>query len=224
MLCHLQIRHLAIVKSLEIDWSRGMTAITGETGAGKSIAIDALSLALGERAEAAMVRPGCDKAEVIATFDVTHLPSVQKWLAKNDLSVENECIIRRIISKEGRSRAYVNGSQVPLSQIRQVGELLVSIHGQHAHQLLAKSEYQQQLIDQYANHSELLAKVKGQYRQWRTLEKEYQSLLEKQAQRDSQKQLLEYQVSELDEFALQPGEFEQIEEEPQTPQSWPRIA
>lgn len=213
MLCHLQIRSLAIVKSLEIEWSPGMTAITGETGAGKSIAIDALSLALGERGEAAMVRPGSDKAEVIATFDISYLPNVTKWLVKNDLNDENDCILRRVISKEGRSRAYINGSQVPLQQVKQMAELLVSIHGQHAHQLLAKSEYQQQLLDQYAGHDNLLVAVKKQYRHSKSIEKEYQTLLKQQSERDSQKQLLEYQVSELNEFALQTGEYEQIEEE-----------
>ena len=213
MLCHLQIRSLAIVKSLEIDWSAGMTAITGETGAGKSIAIDALSLALGERAEAAMVRPGSDKAEVIATFDVAHLPQVQQWLTENQLSNDHECILRRVISKEGRSRAYVNGSQIPLAQVRQLAEKLVSIHGQHAHQLLAKTEYQQQLVDQYAGHDELLATVGKHHKQIRTLEKEHQELLKRQSERDSQKQLLEYQVSELDDFGLAEGEFESIEEE-----------
>jgi DNA repair protein RecN (Recombination protein N) len=213
MLCHLQIRSLAIVKSLEIDWSAGMTAITGETGAGKSIAIDALSLALGERAEAAMVRPGSDKAEVIATFDISKLDNVKDWLNANELGCGNECILRRVVSKEGRSRAYINGSAVPLQQIKQVAELLVSIHGQHAHQLLAKPEYQQQLIDQYAGHDKLLDGVKLQYRHLRHIEKEYQQLLTAQSERNSQKQLLEYQVQELDEFSLQPLEYEQIEEE-----------
>lgn len=213
MLCHLQVRNLAIVKAIEIDWSPGMTAITGETGAGKSIAIDALSLALGERAEAAMVRPDSDKAEVIATFDITRLPKVIQWLQQNELSVENECIIRRVISKEGRSRAYINGSQVPLSQVKQIAERLVSIHGQHAHQLLAKPDHQQQLIDQYAGHDKLISAVKKHYQQVKTLEKEHQTLLKAQVERNSQKQLLEYQVQELDEFSIQPGEFEQIEEE-----------
>jgi DNA repair protein RecN (Recombination protein N) len=213
MLCHLQIRSLAIVKSLEIEWSPGMTAITGETGAGKSIAIDALSLALGERAEASMVRPGSDKAEVIATFDVSKLEGVKRWLIDNELSAEDDCIIRRVISKEGRSRAYINGTQVPLQQVKQIAEQLVSIHGQHAHQLLAKPEYQQQLLDQYAGHDVVLEAVKKHYRHWRTIEKEYEALLKQQSERDSQKQLLEYQVSELDEFSLQPDEFVQIEEE-----------
>lgn len=213
MLCHLQIRDLAIVKSLEIDWSTGMTAITGETGAGKSIAIDALSLALGERAEAAMVRPGSSKAEVIATFDIHKLPLVARWLTDNELSHEDDCIIRRVISKEGRSRAYINGSQVPLAQVRDLGEKLVSIHGQHAHQLLAKSEYQQQLLDQYAGHDKLLQNVKHSYKQWRSLQKEHDQLLQAQTERESQKQLLEYQVNELDEFAPLEGEYGQIEEE-----------
>lgn len=216
MLSHLQIRSLAIVKSLEIDWSPGMTAITGETGAGKSIAIDALSLALGERAEAAMVRPGSEKAEVIATFDISQQSAVSRWLAANELNDEDDCVIRRVISKEGRSSAYINGTKVPLQQIRQLGEQLVSIHGQHAHQLLAKPEYQQQLLDMYADHDNLLAAVKKQYQHCRQIEKEFEQLSRQQSERDSQKQLLEYQVSELDEFALQPGEFSQVEEEHKT--------
>ncbi len=220
MLSHLQIRSLAIVKSLEIDWSAGMTAITGETGAGKSIAIDALSLALGERAEAAMVRPGSEKAEVIATFDISQQPKVRQWLQDNELTDEDDCIIRRIISREGRSKAYINGSKVPLQQIRQLGEQLISIHGQHAHQLLAKTEYQQQLLDLYASqgssHGALLNTVNKQYQHWREIEKEFATLKRQQSERDSQKQLLEYQVSELNEFALQSGEFEQIEEEHKT--------
>ncbi|MFT4924492.1 MAG: DNA repair protein RecN (Recombination protein N) [Phenylobacterium sp.] len=224
MLSHLQIRSLAIVKSLEIDWSPGMTAITGETGAGKSIAIDALSLVIGERAEAAMVRPGSDKAEVIATFDISQQPTVQQWLSDKELSSEcngegngqSDCIVRRVISKEGRSKAYINGTTVPLQQVKQLGEQLVSIHGQHAHQLLAKPEYQQQLLDLYADHTDLLAAVKKQYQHCHAIEKEFEQLSSEQSIRDSQKQLLEYQVSELDEFALQPGEFTQIEDEHKT--------
>lgn len=213
MLCYLQIRHLAIVKALEIDWSPGMTTITGETGAGKSIAIDALSLALGGRAEAAMVRPDCAQAEVIATFDISHLPMVKTWLNEQDLNADNECILRRIISKEGRSKAYINGSQVPLSQVKQVAQLLVNIHGQHAHQLLSKAEHQLHLIDQYAAHDTLLQRVAQRYRQLKSLEKEYHNLCQAQSARTSQQQLLEYQVQELDDFALNPGEFVQIEEE-----------
>jgi DNA repair protein RecN (Recombination protein N) len=216
MLSHLQIRSLAIVKSLEVDWSPGMTAITGETGAGKSIAIDALSLALGERAEASMVRPGSEKAEVTATFDISQQPTVKQWLTQHELTCEDDCIIRRVVSKEGRSKAYINGSTVPLLQVRQLGEQLISIHGQHAHQLLAKPEYQQQLLDLYAGHNDLLVAVKKHYQNWHRVEKEFEKLTAQQSERDSQKQLLEYQVTELNEFALQPGEYLQIEEEHKT--------
>ena len=136
MLLQLNIQNFAIVKSLDIDWQSGMTTITGETGAGKSIAIDALGLCLGERATTNVVRPNSKKAELAATFETQHNTNVQQWLKQHDLLLESssECILRRVISAEGRSKAYINGSQVPLVQLKEVGQLLINIHGQHDHQ------------------------------------------------------------------------------------------
>lgn len=216
MLCHLEISNLAIVKHVEVDWRAGMTTITGETGAGKSIGIDALSLCLGSRADASLVRPGANKTEITATFDISKQPEAKQWLEHEQLSqtdTPNDCLIRRVVSKEGRSRAYINGSQVPLQQLRTFGEHLISIHGQHAHQLILKPEHQRNLIDQYANHTELLTSTHTHYKSWKTLVNEQKLLIENYEKQQAQKQLLEYQVNELNEFDLQENEWEALEQE-----------
>src|SRR5690606_5051754 len=166
MLIHLSVRQFAIVKSLDIEFKQGMTAITGETGAGKSIAIDALGLCLGERAEASMVRPGADKAEVTAIFSIHNLPAARQWLDQHELlsDDENECIIRRVISAEGRSRAFINGSPAPLQLLKSLGHYLVSIHGQHAHQQLLKPDQQRILLDHFGQLEQPLQQVKNDFR------------------------------------------------------------
>lgn len=213
MLLQLNIQNFAIVKSLDIDWQSGMTTITGETGAGKSIAIDALGLCLGDRATTNVVRPNSNKAELAATFETKNNISAQQWLTQHDLLLEStsECILRRVISAEGRSKAYINGSQVPLVQLKEVGQLLINIHGQHDHQLIVKSSQQCKLLDDYADHKPMLDEVKHYYQQWHKLNKELTLLQQNKQQREAQQQLLQYQVSELDEFALQTGEFETLE-------------
>ena len=217
MLTQLTVQNFAIVQFLELEFRAGMTTITGETGAGKSIAIDALGLCLGERADANMIRLNTDKAEVSARFNLNDTPHAKTWLKNNDLentiSDENECLLRRTISKEGRSRAYVNGTPVPLSQLKSLGHLLVNIHGQQAHQSLLKNDIQLSIIDEYADHHALLQKVKDTYQGWfflnKKLKQQQLSLQEKQAR----KQLLEYQIEELNEFALTENEFQTIEQE-----------
>ncbi len=213
MLLQLNIQNFAIVKSLDIDWQSGMTTITGETGAGKSIAIDALGLCLGERATTNVVRPNCKKAELAATFETKHNLSAQQWLTQHDLILESdsECILRRVISSEGRSKAYINGSQVPLVQLKEIGQLLINIHGQHDHQLIVKSSQQCKLLDEYAEHPTLLDAVKHYSKQWHKLNKELTQLQENKIQREAQQQLIQYQVNELDEFSPQQGEFETLE-------------
>ncbi|CCQ12229.1 DNA repair protein RecN [Pseudoalteromonas luteoviolacea B = ATCC 29581] len=214
MLVSLEINNYAIVSDLVIDWREGMTSITGETGAGKSIAIDALSLCLGERADAQSIRPGADKAEIAAYFDVRNLPFAQAYLKEHVLENEDhECILRRVVCKNGRSKNYINGVSVTAAQLRDLGELLVSIHGQHAHQLLLKNDHQLELLDAYAGHTALLKSVKASFNEVQKLAKAIAVLENEQQQLSAQKQLLEYQVAELDEFALQPGEFEDIETE-----------
>jgi len=213
MLLQLNIQNFAIVKSLDIDWQSGMTTITGETGAGKSIAIDALGLCLGDRASTNIVRPNCKKAELAATFETQANISAQQWLAQHDLLLDSssECILRRVISAEGRSKAYINGSQVPLVQLKEVGQLLINIHGQHDHQLIVKSSQQCKLLDEYADHKPILDEVKHYYQQWHKLSKELTLLQQNKQQREAQQQLLQYQVNELNEFSLQQGEFETLE-------------
>ncbi|WP_394176660.1 DNA repair protein RecN [Thalassotalea litorea] len=211
MLTNLSIRNFAIVSHVEIDWQQGMTTITGETGAGKSIAIDALGLCLGERATTSVVRPGSDKAELIASFDVGTNKKAKDWLTQQELNDDNDCIIRRLINGEGRSKAYINGTPVPLAQLKILGQLLINIHGQHDHQLLLKSTEQRQLLDDYAQHHGLLDELRFFQKQWRHKNNELNALLESQQQRQAQQQLLQYQVKELDEFSLQDGEFSQLE-------------
>ena len=213
MLCHLHISNFAIVRALEIDWASGMSTITGETGAGKSIAIDALSLCLGERADAGVVRPGADKADIVASFDISKLQSAQQWLAEQDLAMGHECIVRRVVSSEGRSRGYINGVQVPAQQLKALGQHLLSIHGQHAHQQLLKQDYQRQLLDAFAANTSTRDATRSAWREWQQLQREYTDLQQSQQQRDAQRQLLEYQVAELDNFAPQDNEYPQLEAE-----------
>ncbi|MFV9688576.1 DNA repair protein RecN [Pantoea sp. KXB45] len=213
MLAQLTISNFAIVRELDIDFQRGMTAITGETGAGKSIAIDALGLCLGGRADADMVRQGASRADLCARFQLKSSPSAQRWLTENHLDDGNECLLRRVISADGRSRGFINGTAVPLSQLRDLGQLLIQIHGQHAHQLLLKPEHQKHLLDAYAGHDDLLQQMRASYQTWhqscRTL-----ALHQQQAQeREARRELLQYQLKELNDFAPQQGEYEQIDEE-----------
>ena len=213
MLTQLTIQNFAIVKFLELELHAGMTCITGETGAGKSIAIDALGLCLGERAEATMVRPGAERTELAARFSLANNPAARDWLAAQELLDDDECLLRRVITCEGRSRAYINGAPVPLAQLKSLGQLLINIHGQHAHQLLLKPDHQLTILDGYAGHHSLLEATRQHYQQWRQLQNERVRLQQYKSQREARRQLLEYQVEELDTFALQPGEYEEIEQE-----------
>ncbi|NKF49754.1 DNA repair protein RecN [Shewanella sp. WXL01] len=213
MLCQLNINNFAIVRFLELDFKAGMTSITGETGAGKSIAIDALGLCLGNRVDTNSVRAGASKAEVSARFTLDDVPLAKRWLEDNDLDLDDDCILRRTISAEGRSRAYINGNPVPVTQLKSLGQLLVGIHGQHAHHAMLKSEHQLTLLDAYANHKMLLDAVSNSYQRSRQIEQELKQLEQAQHERLARKQLLQYQVEELDEFNLGATEFIEIEQE-----------
>ncbi|WP_028024594.1 DNA repair protein RecN [Enterovibrio calviensis] len=213
MLAHITIQNFAIVKALELDFHSGMTTITGETGAGKSIAIDALGLCLGDRADASMVRPGEDKAEIVTMFHLQNNPAARRWLEDNELTDGDECILRRVITKEGRSRAFINGSPVPASQQKSLGQHLINIHGQHAHQLLMRNDFQLTLLDQYAGHQHLLVTMRQRYQEWRAKRNELKQLEKNKEAFEAQKQLLEYQVSELNELALGETEYPDLEEE-----------
>ena len=213
MLTQLTISNFAIVRELEIDFQAGMTAITGETGAGKSIAIDALGLCLGNRSEASMVRHGAARADICARFSLRDAPAAQQWLEQNQLDDQHECLLRRVISNDGRSRGFINGTAIPLSQLRELGQLLIQIHGQHAHQLLMKSEHQKQLLDAFTHQQTLFTDMRTAYQQWH---KSCNQLLQYQQQsieREARNQLLQYQLKELHEFAPQKGEYEQLDAE-----------
>ncbi|MCL4690423.1 MAG: AAA family ATPase, partial [Burkholderiales bacterium] len=152
MLRALSLRDFVIVEALDIELATGFTALTGETGAGKSILVDALGLVLGARAEPAAIRAGADRADIAAEFDLGGAPAARAWLAANDLEDEggDSCLLRRTIDRAGRSRGFVNGRPATAAQLRDLGELLVDIHGQHEHQWLARRDYQRQLLDAFA--------------------------------------------------------------------------
>ncbi|WES67173.1 DNA repair protein RecN [Superficieibacter sp. HKU1] len=213
MLAQLTISNFAIVRELEIDFHSGMTAITGETGAGKSIAIDALGLCLGGRAEADMVRAGASRADLCARFSLKDTPAALRWLEANQLEDGRECLLRRVISSDGRSRGFINGTAVPLSQLRELGQLLIQIHGQHAHQLLIKPDHQKNLLDGYAGEVELTQRMTEHYRQWHQSCRALAQHQQQSHDRAARAELLQYQLKELNEFHPQAGEFEQIDEE-----------
>lgn len=198
MLQRLAIQDYAIVERLELDFESGFTVFTGETGAGKSILVDALALALGERADAVVVRAGAERAEVIAEFSVCDRSEFCAWLEDRDLAGdEGICLLRRIVDVSGRSRAYVNGRNVTLQQLREAGEYLVDIHGQHAHQSLLKSSVQRDMLDGLAGTESLAGEVAAAYRTWAALRKARVQFEENRAEIDSQRDNLSWQVNEL---------------------------
>lgn len=213
MLSQLTISNFAIVRELDIDFHAGMTAITGETGAGKSIAIDALGLCLGGRAEADMVRAGAPRADLCARFLLKDTPQAVQWLEENQLEDGSECLLRRVISSDGRSRGFINGTAVPLSQLRDLGQLLIQIHGQHAHQLLLKPEHQKALLDGYACEHSLTRKMRESWKVWNQHCRDLAQHQQLSQERAARAELLQYQLKELNEFAPQAGEFALIDEE-----------
>lgn len=213
MLTHLQIRDFVIVDHLELEFSAGMIAITGETGAGKSIMVDALGLLLGDRAESSIIKQGAERAEISASFDISHLTNVQNWLTENDLSMDGDCHLRRLISNNGRSRAYINGALQPLQSLKTLGELLVDIHSQHEHQSLLKRELQRQLLDNYAGNHSLVANVSENYRTWSKLQQRLDELNRDDKERDARLDLLKFQIQELETLALADNELAELENE-----------
>ena len=213
MLRHLTIRDFVIVDRLELEFAAGFGALTGETGAGKSILIDALALALGERADAGVVRAGCDKADVAATFDIGKLPQVGAWLAANDLEAEDEVILRRVLDAGGRSRGYINGSPATAQQLREVGEFLVDIHGQHAHQSLLRADAQRVLLDSHAGLTASAQQVATAYRSWRDALQILQSASTGAEALEREREQLEWQVRELDTLAFSGAEWAELEVE-----------
>ena len=216
MLTQLTINNFAIVRQLEIELAKGMSVITGETGAGKSIAIDALGLCLGQRIETSMVREGQERAEICTTFFIEPTNPAYQWLQEQELQDPDnpsDCILRRVINADGRSKAFINSTPVSASQLKEIGQYLIHINGQHASQLLLKNDYQLQLVDTFAHHNDLLAQMREDYRVWKNLQTQVKNFQQKVAENEAKKQLLQYQVEELDEFALRPNEYLELEED-----------
>lgn len=209
MLTHIHIKNLAIVSSLELELRPGMTTLTGETGAGKSILVDALGLVLGERADNDMIRDGSERAEITAILDVSNLNTAQGWLQDNSLDADGECILRRVLSRSSSSKAFINGSPVPVKLLQNLGDLLVDIHGQHAHQSLLKRDQQRELLDEYACHQKLKQRVTSTFQLWRESQDMLDRLRADSSERSEKLELLRYQLSELNGLKL--GETELVE-------------
>lgn len=213
MLSHLFIRNFAIVDQLELTLDAGLSVLTGETGAGKSILIDALSLALGDRANTGVIRQGAENAEVIANFELPANHTALQWLNDQALDSEGECIVRRVVYLEKSSRAYINGKPVPAQQLKDLGNLLVDIHSQHEHQSLLKHDTQRQILDDYAGISEQVTTLSDLYNDVRNLENRISALRKESTDQQARIDLLKFQTNELEQLALATGEYQKLEEE-----------
>jgi DNA repair protein RecN (Recombination protein N) len=214
MLTYLHILDFAIIDELELEVRPGLTVLTGETGAGKSILVDALQLIAGGRAGAEVVRHGAQRAEVTATFELAQAPrELCSWLADQSITVEQELSVRRVVTVDGRSRAYLNGQSVTVQQLREAGNILLDIHGQHEFQSLTRSTGQRELLDTYGRHEAAVGEVGIAHRVWLKLLNTALELEAKARDRDSRLSLLRYQAQELAALGLAPGEFAQLTEE-----------
>jgi len=213
MLTHIHVRNLAIVDAIDVELAGGMTALTGETGAGKSILVDALGLVLGDRADNSVIRHGCERAEISASFEIDRLAGVAEWLCARELDLDGECQLRRIINREGRSRGYINGQPVPMQSLRELGEQLVDIHGQHEHQSLLRSAVQRQLLDAFGGHQPLLTEVATLYAEWKSVQDQLDSVIRDTTERDARLDLLRYQSQELEALGLSAEDIQSIDAE-----------
>jgi DNA repair protein RecN (Recombination protein N) len=213
LLKHLHIRDFAVIEELEIQFNTGMTVFTGETGAGKSIIVDALGLVLGDRADSSIIRSQCDSTEITAIFEINDDQAVREILDEQGINQNGELMLRRVINKDGRSRAYVNGSSVPVQILRDLGESMVDIHGQHAHQSLLKREVQRQLLDGYGKYEKLLEQVRSFWNVWSAANTELTRISGHDQDRDARLALLQYQVQELEALNPDSAEIKGLEEE-----------
>lgn len=218
MLKHLHIKNLALIETLQLTFSPGFTTLTGETGAGKSILLDALGLTLGNRADASLVRHGAKKADITAEYDLTQLPHVQAWLEEYDLENDEpeQCLMRRTVTAEGRSKAYINGITVPAAQLKDLAAQLIDIHGQHEHQSLMKLSQQLKLVDAYGGLQPSQKQVSELFKTWQTLKQQYQAQLEAQSDQQSRLELLQFQLDAFKKVAPQENEFAELFEEQNT--------
>ncbi|HFC54005.1 MAG TPA: DNA repair protein RecN [Gammaproteobacteria bacterium] len=213
MLTALQIRDFALVEQVDLELQQGMSVLTGETGAGKSILLDALGLCLGNRADSGLIRHGAKRAEIGIEFELGDRPEVWQWLVEHDLEEETACQIRRVITSDGRSRGYINGRPATLQQMRELGEMLVDIHGQHEHQSLMRRGMQRQLLDGYGGHRQPLERLAQLRRRWQELNERLARLQGAGQERDARMDLLRYQIQELEALSLAQGEVAELERE-----------
>ena len=216
MLLSINISNYTLVESLEIEFAQGTTAITGETGAGKSLVLDALGMALGDRADTDTIRHGKERAEITATFDINTIEAAKTWLDANDFNSDENCILRRIYTREGRSRGYINGQPSTMSQLQELGDMLADIHSQHEHQSLLRKETHRRLLDEYANAEDLATKVASEYSAWYKVHIDLTNLLQRSDELDDRKDLLNFQVNELQQIDLTAKHLEQLELEQKT--------
>jgi DNA repair protein RecN (Recombination protein N) len=212
MLKFLIIRDFVIVDTLELDFSSGFTALTGETGAGKSILIDALSLALGERGDAGMVRAGCERADIGAEFDISGLPQLQAWLREQELEGDDGvCLLRRTLDAGGRSRGFINGRSATLQQLREAGEQLIDVHGQHAHQSLLRADAQRDLLDSHAGLNKEAEGVVAGFKAWQVLHRRRLQLEQNAGAVAAERELLSFQRRELETLNFVGAEWESLQ-------------
>lgn len=211
MLTRLQISNFALIDQMNLDLLPGFSVLTGETGAGKSIIIDAIGLALGDRADASIVRPGADRSDITAEFVLEPNHPLVDWLVSHDLNNDEFVALRRVIGNEGRSRAYINGQPVTVQLLKDAGEQLLDIQGQHAHYSLLKTDVQRELLDAYGEHNALLATVYTTYQAWKQANHDVERLTKTSAERDARLDILNFQVGEFDALDLRPGEISQLE-------------
>lgn len=210
MLQTLFVKNFAIVGDIEIALQPGMTVVSGETGAGKSLMVDALLLVTGARADSAFVRHGTDRAELSASFDISSQPALQKWLAEAELDEDGACQLRRVIRAEGSSRAWINGRPVTVTQLRELGGQLVQVHGQHEHQALLERSHQLALLDAFGNHAKLLADIDAVVQRWRDAGRKMEALSKGQ---DHEQRIdwIEHQLAELDRHALPADQIAELD-------------
>lgn len=216
MLTHLNIQNFTLVDQLDLDIKPGMTVITGETGAGKSIMLDALGQALGDKADGERVRTGASRADICASFDTSKIPAAQEWLQSHDLQQSDnpqECLLRRVVNVDGKSKAYINGQPATLQQLRALGEKLIDIHSQHEHQSLLVKDTHRRLVDEFAGQTELAKQVRLAFREWQSRLDHFIHLRDNAADVSARFQLLSYQFNELDQLGLQTGELSKLEAE-----------
>src|SRR3990167_8361413 len=210
MLNHIHIKNFIIVKLLSLDFQNGLHVLTGETGAGKSIWIDAIEIGLGGRADAQMIYPHEKTGDITLCFDVKNLPKAKNWLASHDLPNEDECLIRRVIDIEKPSRTTINGTPVPQQWVRELSETILSIHGQHQHQQLLKTDNQRELLDRYADNDILLLQIYTQFTDWKSLDREIQTLQQQMQHKTSDLNLWQYQLEELQALAISENEYDHL--------------